>query len=127
MGIRWTEDLGAPAVVALADILTDEKKPTWNRPVGIGLAAAGYVLGGLMGMGGAFVKNLGIAAAPWAFGSIYQYIKESTAVTRRAPSPTVGSSVRRLVPPTSQQIGTRISRYPAQETKEQFENVRLVG
>jgi len=81
MGIKLVEDVGAPAAVALADILTTENKPTWNRPVGIGLAAVGYVMGGMMGMGGGFVKNLGIAAAPWAMESIYQYIKEATAGT----------------------------------------------
>ncbi len=77
--IRWVEDLGAPAVVAAVDVLTTEKKSEWNRPVGIGLCVAGYVLGGVMGIGGPFVKNLGIASAPWAFESIYQYIKGSTA------------------------------------------------
>jgi hypothetical protein len=83
MAIKWMEDLGAPAVVAVADIVTTEQKPTWNRPVGIGLAAIGYIAGGVMGMGGPFVKNLGIAAAPWAMESIYQYIKEATGTTSR--------------------------------------------
>lgn len=75
--IKWVEDLGAPGVVAIADIATSEHKPTWNRPLGIGLAALGYVAGGVLNMGGGFLKNIGIAAAPWAFESIYLYIKES--------------------------------------------------
>jgi len=72
--IRWGEDLGAPAVVAAASIATDTYKPTWSKPVGIGLAVAGYVLN-YMRIGGQFTKNLGIAAAPWAMLSIYDYIK----------------------------------------------------
>jgi len=72
--IRWGEDLGAPAVVAAASIVTDTYKPTWSKPVGIGLAVVGYVLN-YMRIGGQFTKNLGIAAAPWAMVSIYDYIR----------------------------------------------------
>jgi len=61
--------------VAAADIITTTQKPEWYGPVGIALAAAGYVLGGYMRIGGAFTKNLGIAAAPWAMKAIYEYIK----------------------------------------------------
>ena len=84
MAIKWVEDLGAPAVVAVVDVLTTEQKPTWNRPVGIALAATGYLLS-WMGWGGGFTKNLGIAAAPWAFESIYQYIKEWTTPVSSRP------------------------------------------
>lgn len=108
--LNLVADLGAPAVVAVADILTTEQKPTWNRPVGIGLAAVGYVLG-YLGMGGPFVKNLGIAAAPWAFESIYHYIKETTGATARV-------GVR--------PVGSRISRYPAPATEDPFGGTRLV-
>ena len=86
MAIKWVEDLGAPALVAVADIVVDSQKPTWSRPVGIGLAAAGYILGGVMGIGGNFMKNVGIAAAPWAFRGIYEYIKESTGTAARMPA-----------------------------------------
>ena len=79
MAIRVMDDLGAPAVVFAVNKIIDTQKPTWERPVGIGLAAAGYILGGVMGIGGNFMKNVGIAAAPWAFEGIYSYIKESTA------------------------------------------------
>jgi hypothetical protein len=108
--IRWAEDLGAPALVAAADIAMDELKPDWNRPVGIGLAAAGYILGGLLGMGGTFVKNIGIAAAPWAFGSIYQYIKEAS-----------GTPVsRRTQMPVRTKLGGRVSSYPAQPHNREY-------
>lgn len=112
--IRWGTDLGVPALVAAADIATDELKPTWNRPVGIALAAAGYLLHGLAGIGGDFTKNLGIAAAPWAFSSIYQYVKESTGVGRAVGRPVA-----------SRLSGSRISRYPAKPMETPFEGVRL--
>jgi hypothetical protein len=109
MAIKWVEDLGAPAVVALADIVTTERKPDWNRPVGIGLAAAGYILGGVMGMGGTFVKNLGIASAPWAFESIYQYIKEGTATPAAA----------RVAAPAYRIAATEPARVPTYQAEEQ--------
>lgn len=103
--IRWVEDLGAPAVVTLADVLVSEKKPDWYRPVGIGLSALGYVLGGVMGIGGGFVKNIGIAAAPWAFKSIYEYVKEATTPVAGRAQSVVMSRPR---------VGARIASYPAQ-------------
>jgi len=107
--IRWSSDVGAPAVVAAVDVLTSEKKPTWNKPVGIGLSALGYVLGGVMGIGGAFTKNLGIAAAPWAMESIYEYIRGTTVTSQRL----------------SLQPASRISRYPAPPSAKELEGVRL--
>jgi hypothetical protein len=103
--LRWVEDLGAPAVVTLADVLVSEQKPDWYRPVGIGLAAAGYILGGVMNMGGPFVKNIGIAAAPWAFKSIYEYVKELTTP--------VGGRAQSVVMPRAR-VGARVASYPAQ-------------
>ena len=113
------EDLGAPALVAAADVLTSEQKPTWNRPLGIGLAVAGYLLS-YMRIGGSsmtpFLKNLGIAAAPWAFESIYQYAKQGTF------SPTA----RMTRTPVASRVARPISRYPAPMVETPFESVRLV-
>lgn len=114
--IRWVEDLVPVGLVAAADIATDEMKPTWNRPVGIGLAAAGFILGGFLGMGGTFVKNIGIAAGPWAIGSIYQYVKESSGVGRAAVTRSRATA----------RISRPISRYPAPAYETPFEGVKLV-
>jgi hypothetical protein len=114
--IRWAEDLGAPAVVAAADIVTTEVKPTWNRWMGIGLAVLGYVGGGVLGMGGNFVKNLGVASFPWAVHSIYDMVKEGTGVTSRAVSRS----------PVSSRISRSIGRYPAPLVETPFEGTRLV-
>jgi len=115
--IKWVENLGIPGLVAVADVATSEKKPTWNRPVGIGLAVAGYLLGGVLGIGERGEKTgpltkLAIAAAPWGFESIYLYIKEARAeeegasarLTRsRQTAANPGSRVR--INPRSQVIG----------------------
>lgn len=118
MAIKWLEDLGAPALVAVADIAIDAQKPTWSRPVGIGMAAAGYILGGVMGMGGQFMKNLGIAAAPWAFESIYNYVKEATPIS----SPASKSNL--AMRPAGKAAGG-ISRYPAPARDVEFQGVTL--
>lgn len=116
MAIRWGEDLGAPAVVAVADIATTTYQPTWNRPVGIGLAALGYILGGYMRIGGAFTKNLGIAAAPWAMESIYLYIKEAAGVSTMAG--------QRLTMRPAARLGTNMVVSPAVTRQE--ETVSLI-
>jgi len=111
--IRWGEDLGAPAVVAAMDVVTATQKPEWYGPVGIGLAAAGYVLGGYMRIGGQFTKNLGIAAAPWAFKAIYDYIKGgigspvSSGRLVMRPTARLGSST--LVSPAYSREGENVS------------------
>jgi len=39
--IKFVDDVVPIGVVAAADILTNEKMPTWNRPFGLVLSAAG--------------------------------------------------------------------------------------
>jgi len=106
--IRLTDDLGAPAVVFAADWVTqaaDGKSSVtsfkWNRPIGIALAAAGYILGGWLGYGKTFTKNMGIASFDWAANSIKSYISEQGVAS--------GVGHRVTVRPRS-----RVSSYPAQ-------------
>lgn len=108
--IRLVEDLGAPALVFGADWGTDyaDSKSAatafkLNRPVGIGLAAVGYIVGGWLGYGGTFVKNLGIASFDWAANAIKGYIQEAGGVTSRA------TTQRAMV-----HSGARVGSYPAQ-------------
>jgi len=112
--IRWGEDLGAPAVVAVADVVTATQKPEWYGPVGIALATAGYVLGGYMRIGGGFTKNLGIAAAPWAFKAIYDYVKGGIGspvgggrLVMRSPAARLGTST--VVSPAYSREGEAVS------------------
>jgi len=112
--IRLVEDVGAPALVFAADWgadYADSKSAAtafkWNRPMGIGLAAIGYIAGGWLGYGGQFVKNLGIASFDWGANAIKGYIQEAGGVSAR---------------PVSQRVAVRqrVGSYPAQpkNTKE---------
>lgn len=90
MSIKLMPDVGAPALVFVADWATstyDERATGFklNRPIGIVLALAGYA-GGMFNFGGDFVKNIGIASFDWAANSIVGYIKERAApVTSAVP------------------------------------------
>lgn len=115
--IRLTDDLGAPAVVFGADWATqaiDARSSgfKWNAPVGIGIAAAGYVLGGWLGYGKTFLKNMGIASFDWAANSIKDYIQ-------------VGGVGAKMGHRVSVRPTHRISRYPAPAYTDQFAGVRL--
>ena len=102
--LRLTEDLGAPAVVAAIDIGTEKVQPTWNEWASYITCGVGYVMGS-MGMGGNFVKNLGVASFPWAIRHI---------VTRAGVFAAGQPSV------------SRIRRYPAPAMETPFQGVRLV-
>ncbi len=95
--IRVVDDVVAPLVVFGADWGTSGVTTAkYNRPVGIGLAAAGYILGGWLGYGGTFMKNIGIASFPWAANAIKSYIQEAGGVGGRtsASRTRVGSGIR---------------------------------
>ncbi len=99
--IRVVEDVGAPLVVFGADWATSGVTTAkYNRPVGIGLALGGYVLGGWLGYGGAFMKNIGIASFPWAANAIKSYI-EGAGVGGRASA-------------SRARVGHKVGSYPAQ-------------
>jgi len=126
MAIRWTTALGANAVVAAADIITTEKKPMWDRPVGCILAGLGYILGGVMGIGGDFVKNLGISAGPWAMESVYLWIKESTQQPISVAPREVRLPLHRPAAPVAPVAPVAgIGRYPAPARLPEFADVRV--
>ena len=110
--IHWVDDLGAPAVVTLAGIGVDQVKPGWDRPMGVGLSFAGYFLGGYMGIGGNLLKNVGIAAGPWAMRSIYEWARGAG----------VGGRVSQ---PRLARVGGRVSRYPGAARDVEFAGVKL--
>jgi len=103
------DDVIAPAIVTAADIITSDYKPTWNRPIGIGLAAAGYVLGGMMGVGGNLMKQIGVASFSWGVGSLYQMVK--------------GGGAARVYNRSS--VSRRVSRAPGTAYVPGFEGLKL--
>jgi len=103
--IRVIDDLAAPALVWGIDYGTskaDEGSAAdafkWNKPAGIGVCALGYILGGWLGYGGNFLKNMGIASFPWALNSISSYVSGIS-----------GAPVR-----SRAGVASRIRGYPAQ-------------
>jgi|GEM_PF-2095964 len=107
MAVKLMPDLGAPALVFVADWATstyDEKTTGFklNRPVGILLAIGGYA-GAMFGWGGDFVKNIGIASFDWAANSIVSYIKEKaggTSARVSSPMERAGVASARVSSPT---------------------------
>lgn len=74
MAIRMVEDLGAPIAVTAVDLITLETAPDWNEWASYLMAAGGYV-GGFMGFGGPFVKQIGVASLPLAARNIRERMR----------------------------------------------------
>jgi hypothetical protein len=72
--IKIVEDVAAPATVALVNIVTKEVAPDWNEWGHYILTGLGYV-GALMGFGGGYVKNLGVASLSGTVDHIYNRVK----------------------------------------------------
>lgn len=109
VGIKMVPDLGAPLTVTAVDLITETAAPNWNEWASYILAAGGY-LGGWMGWGGDFMKNVGIASFPWAAKKLYERVKGGAA-------------------PVSRRLSYRasgVSRYPARALEEPFQGVKLV-
>jgi len=72
--INWISDLGAPILVAVADIAVETKKSEWAKWVHYGGAVAGYGLA-LTGYAGKYSQaamNVGIASLPLAARDLYE-------------------------------------------------------
>lgn len=110
MAIKLIPDLGAPLAVVTVDLATEAMVPQWNEWAIYGMAAVGYV-GGWMGWGGDFVKNVGIASLPLAAKKIYTRVRGGAGASSRL-------AMRRVAAP--------VSRYPAAPFAPQFEGAKLV-
>lgn len=103
--IRLVEDVGAPALVAAADIITLETKPEWNEYVAYILTGIGYA-GAAFKFGGDFVKNLGVASLPLTARNIYTRVKAGTPTAARAGSRLALRSVSRSAGPVGRMYQT---------------------
>ena len=112
--IKWGSDLGAPAAVAVLDIVTTEKAPEANKPVMIGAAVVGYGCAWAR-VGGDFVKNIGIAAMPAALEAIYYWVKAKVA----PPAAAAQFGARRLAMRPTRQITTSTVVSPAGSRSEE--------
>lgn len=86
--MKWTEDLGAPLTVTAVDLISTASFPKWNEYLGYGVAALGYI-GSEWGpyRNNDFVKNMGIAAFPWAAKNIYAKVRGGTTTARMSFRP----------------------------------------
>lgn len=107
MALKLVPDLGGPAVVTVVDLGTKAMAPKWNEWITYGMAVVGYV-GGWMGWGGDFVKNIGIASFPLAAEKLYDRFKTGAGASQRLSYRPAG-----------------VSRFPAPAYDTQFEGVRL--
>lgn len=108
MAIKMVPDLGAPVAVTAVDLITESYAPDYNEWAAYILAVGGYV-GGWMGWGGDFTKNVGIASFPWAAKKLYERVKGGA-----------GSPARRMAFRRS-----AVSRYPGPASETPFQGVRL--
>jgi len=93
MAIKWMEDFGAPLAVVAIDLGVETTAPQWNEWASYAVVALGYTAD-LLGVGprnNQFVKNMAIAATPWAAKNIYRRVRGAMGVTRmsRWPAPLV--------------------------------------
>ena len=115
--IKWGSDLGAPAAVAVLDIVTAEKAPEANKPVMVGAAVVGYGCAWAR-FGGDFMKNIGIAAMPAALEAIYYWVKAKV-----APAAAAQLGARRLTMRPTRQITTTTVVSPAGSRNEETVSV----
>lgn len=92
--IKAVEDLGAPAAVSIVNIVTKEVAPDWNEWAHYIMTAIGYGCG-LLGFGGTFAKNIGVASLSGTVDHIYNRVRGG--VTSRAPARMTYHPVRETV------------------------------
>lgn len=109
MRINLVNDVGAPLAVTAVDLITETTVPQYNEWAAYLLAVGGYA-GSMMGYGGEFVKNVGIASMPWAAKKVYDRVKAMTGGTSRL-------ALRR--------VSTPVSRYPAPSYNDEFAGIKL--
>lgn len=103
MAIRWVDDLGAPVAVAAVNIASRTGIPEYHDWIVYAMTIAGYV-GGFMGWGGTFLKQVGVSSLPLTADKIYERVR--------------GGVGGRLA-------FRSVSRYPAPATKTPYEGVKL--
>jgi hypothetical protein len=113
MAIKIVPDFGAPLAVVAVDLIAESYAPTWTKWIDGIMTVGGYVLGGWMGWGGDFVKNIGIASMPITARNIYEYVKGGVG----------GGASRKL---TYRPVSRPISRFPASAPEAQFQGDRLI-
>jgi len=105
--INFLPDFGAPLTVVAVDLVAESFAPTWTKWIDGAMTAGGY-LGGYLGFGGDFVKNIGIASLPITARNIYEWARSGIGGTSRrlAFQPAgVSQRVSRIPPTPFEEVG----------------------
>jgi hypothetical protein len=113
--MKWTENIGAPALVTAVDIATEKFAPEWNQWAAYGLAIVGYGSQWTR-YGNDFLLKTGIAAAPVALKELYGRVTDWAGIGRTART----SGRLTMRPIQKRSSGTRIA-----TAKPQFAGTRL--
>jgi len=109
MAIKIVPDVGAPLTVAVVNIASRTAFPAYHDWVVYAMTALGYV-GGWMGWGGEFVKQVGVSSLPLTADKLYERVRGGAASQPRS------MSFHR----------SAVSRYPAPAMETPFQGVKLV-
>jgi len=105
MAIRVVSDVGAPLAVTAINIVSRVSIPEYHDWLIYATTIAGYV-GGWMGWGGDFLKQMGVSSLPLTADKIYERVRGGAGASRR--------------------LAFKASRYPAPAVKTPYEGVKLV-
>lgn len=108
MAIRVVEDVGAPVVVSLVNIMTRTGMPEWHDTIVYAMTALGYAAD-FFRFGGDFTKMIGVSSLPLTIDKLYERFK-GVPVTGRVGYRSAG----------------RVARYPAPAQQAPFQSARLV-
>lgn len=104
--VKWVPDLGAPAAVTAVDLVTKSVVGGKYNEIADYIMTGGGYLAALLGYGGDFVKNIGIASMPLTAQKVYERIRGAMGVSNRV-------SYR------------AVSRFPAPAYEDQFQGTRV--
>ncbi len=109
MGMQWTNDVGAPLAVTAIDLVVETVIPQYNEWAAYGTAGLAWIAAnsGFAKGNEQFVKNMAIAATPWAAKQAYRRIRGMLGVS--------GAGVR----------AKGINRWPAPLVEQPFGGARL--
>ncbi len=107
MPMNWTNDIGAPLAVTAIDLVVETVAPQYDEYAAYGTAGLAWIANQAGWARGDFVKNMAIAATPWAAKKAYQRIRGMLGVS--------GAGVR----------AKGINRWPAPLVEQPFGGARL--
>lgn len=83
--INTTTDLFAPGAVVAIDLITLEVAPEHNKLASYLMTGIGYGAA-MLGFGGPFLKQMGVASLPLTARNVYEYVKTQGGTSRRSTS-----------------------------------------